>query len=352
MARAMLARGHAVAVFVGGQGPAGRRLAESGAAVHAMRFLRRPIRPYRDLRALLELTAALRDFRPDLVSTHTAKAGWIGRAAAARLGVPAIHTPHGLPVGDRMPGPRGALFRTAERIAGRWARAIICVCEHERRLALRLRLAPPDRLLVVHNGVGEIPDARRANPGATPVRVVSVARFEEPKDHAALLRAMASLRGLDWELELVGDGPLESSSRALAAKLGIADRVRFAGYCPDVAEALGRAQIFVLSSRSEALPRSVLEAMRAGLPVVAGDAGGLPETIENGANGILTPRGSHEALAVAVAKLIEDGGLRLRLGAAARVTYEQRFRLELMIEKTAAIYELVSRGASISRADG
>jgi glycosyltransferase involved in cell wall biosynthesis len=179
-----------------------------------------------------------------------------------------------------------------------------------------------------------------------------VARFEEPKDHAALLRAMASLRGLDWELELVGDGPLESSSRALAAKLGIADRVRFAGYCPDVAEALGRAQIFVLSSRSEALPRSVLEAMRAGLPVVAGDAGGLPETIENGANGILTPRGSHEALAVAVAKLIEDGGLRLRLGAAARVTYEQRFRLELMIEKTAAIYELVSRGASISRADG
>jgi len=339
MARAMLERGHAVAVFVGGEGPAGARLAESGAPVHGLRFMRRPIRPHRDLPALLELTAALRGFQPDLVSTHTAKAGWIGRAAAARLGVPALYTPHGLPFGGRMASLAGALFRPAERIAGRWARAIICVCDHERQLALAHRLAPPERLLVVHNGVGEIPEALRADPGASPVRIVSVARFEAPKDHSALLRALARLRALDWELELVGDGPLESASRALAASLGIAPRVRFAGYRPDVSAVLGRSQIFALSSRSEALPRSVLEAMRAGLPVVATSAGGLPEMIEDGVSGRLTPMGSHDALAAAIAGLIGDAGLRLRLGVSARAAYEQRFRLEFMIEKTAAIYE-------------
>jgi glycosyltransferase involved in cell wall biosynthesis len=342
MARAMLQRGHDALVLIGGDGPAGRRLAEEGLPVRPLRFLRRAVRPDTDLLAFFELTAALRDFRPDLVSTHTAKAGWIGRAACAWLGVPAIYTPHGLPVGDRMPGARGFLFPAAERVAGGWARAVICVCEHERKLALAHRIAPPRRLLVIPNGVREIPSELRASPGAKPARIgiVSVARFEAPKDHATLLRALALLAGLDWELELVGDGPLLPACRALAAQLGIAGKVRFLGYSPDVAAVLARAQIFALSSRSEALPRSVLEAMRAGLPVVASNVGGLSELVDNGGNGALVPRGDAEALSAALAGLIVDAPRRLQLGMAARLTYEARFRLEYMIEKTAAVYEM------------
>ena len=90
----------------------------------------------------MELIAALRDFRPDLVSTHTAKAGWIGRAACARLGLAAIYTPHGWPIGNRMPGARALVFRAAERRAAPWSRAIVCVCEHERRLAMAHGSAP------------------------------------------------------------------------------------------------------------------------------------------------------------------------------------------------------------------
>jgi glycosyltransferase involved in cell wall biosynthesis len=179
----------------------------------------------------------------------------------------------------------------------------------------------------------------RAHPETSPVRIVSVARFEAPKDHATLLRALAQLPDLDWELELVGDGPLEPACRALAAALGIAGRVRFPGYTPVVAEALGRAQIFALSSRSEALPRSVLEAMRAGLPVVATQVGGVPELVDNGVNGMLVPRGDTGALTAALAGLIPDAARRLQLGTAARLSYEGRFRLEYMIEKTAALYE-------------
>ena len=126
---AMLERGHQAMVFIGGTGPVTERLARAGVPFRPLRFLRRAVRPDADLRACAELTAALRDFRPDLVSTHTAKAGWIGRAACARLGIPAIYTPHGWPIGDRMPGPRALLFRVAERRGRPWARAIVCVCE-------------------------------------------------------------------------------------------------------------------------------------------------------------------------------------------------------------------------------
>jgi glycosyltransferase involved in cell wall biosynthesis len=341
MARWMLSQGHDAAVFAGGAGPVIERLAGAGVPCRPLRFLRRAVHPVLDVRACFELIEALREFQPDLVSTHTAKAGWIGRAACARLGLPAIYTPHGLPVGDRM-SPRGAPFyRVAERLAAPWGHAIVCVCQSERRLALAHRIAPPERLHVVHNGVRDVPQALHASPALSPPRIVSVARFEPPKDQATLLNALARLGDLDWNLDLVGDGPAEAANRALATRLGVAGRVHFLGYQPDVAAILARAQIFALSSRSEAFPRSVLEAMRAGLPVVATAAGGVAEAVENGINGALVPLGDAPALAEALRRLILDPAARQLQGAAARARYQLQFRLEYMIEKTAALYESV-----------
>jgi glycosyltransferase involved in cell wall biosynthesis len=346
MARAMLARGHQAAIFTGGHGEAADKLAESGAPVHSLRYLRRPVNPLRDALAFRELTAALSVFRPQLISAHTAKAGWLGRAAAARLDIPAIYTPHGLPVGARMAGAQGRIFEAAERLASRWARRIVCVSESERRLAVERALASPERLVVIHNGVHDIPPALRANPSAQPPQVVSVARFEAPKDHATLLRAMAQLEGLPWSLDLVGGGPEESDCRALAEKLGIAGRVRFLGYQSDVAPALAAAQVFVLSTRSEAMPRSALEALRAGLPVIASDIGGLPEIVSAGVDGMLVPAEDPQALAAALRDLLTDAGLRERYGAAARAAYERSFRIEEMIAKTVALYEALLTPAS------
>ena len=127
-------------------------------------------------------------------------------------------------------------------------------------------------------------------PASGSPRIVSVARFEPPKDHATLLEALGRLRGLEWRLDLVGGGPLESAARAQAARLGIGERVRFLGDLEAVAPVLARAHVFALSSRSEAFPRSVLEAMCAGLPVVASAVGGVAEAVDNGTSGILVPR--------------------------------------------------------------
>ena len=194
LARAMLERGHEVTVLTGGEGPVTEQLRAAGVPFRPLWFLRRQIQPVHDLRAVRELAEAVREFGPDLLSLHTAKAGWIGRVVAARLGLPAIYTPHGWPMGGRLSLVEGMIFRIAEKVASRWAAAVVCVCEYERKLALEKGVAQAERLHVIYNGVHDIPAGLRAEPGASPVRIASVARLEAPKDHRTLLRALAMMR--------------------------------------------------------------------------------------------------------------------------------------------------------------
>ncbi len=344
LAVAMRERGHHVVVLIGGTGPVTEQLALAGVPYHSLQYLARPIRPIADFRALRELIVVLGKLRPDLVSTHTAKAGWIGRAACARLSLPALFTAHGWSITDRISRTQGLAFRLAESVAARWTQAIICVCEHEKQLALRHGIAPEVKLIVVHNGVRDVHAQLRAEPARQPARIVSVARFAPPKDHPTLLRALATLRSLDWELDLVGDGPRWQETVDLATSLGISDRVRMCGYLSDPAATLARSQIFALSSRFEAFPRSVLEAMRAGLPVVASAVGGISEAIEDGVSGLLVPENSPQEFAGRLARLIQDAPLRERFGRAGRLTYEGRFRLEHLVEATGRVYDTIVSG--------
>ncbi|HWR53248.1 MAG TPA: glycosyltransferase, partial [Bryobacteraceae bacterium] len=155
-------------------------------------------------------------------------------------------------------------------------------------------------------------------------------------------------RDLEWGLDLVGEGPLEHETTRLARVLGLADRVRFLGYRSDPAEILGASQVFVLSSRSEGFPRSILEAMRAGLPVVASDVGGVSEAVSHGVNGLLIPCHDAAALTAALANLIRNARTRQLFGAAARQTYDAHFTLNAMVQKTLAVYDNVVLGTAKS----
>jgi glycosyltransferase involved in cell wall biosynthesis len=339
MARYVLDRGGRATVLIGGTGPVAEDLSEHGVPYRTIRSLARSIRPWRDARALAEIVSALRDLQPDLVSTHTAKAGWLGRIAARIAGVPALFTPHGWAIADRISPASGRVFRVAERLAAPFAQTIVNVCEAEKRLAERHRIAPASKLAVVHNGVRDIPRALRADPSTQPPRLAMTARFERPKDHAVLLAALAKLRDLDWETELIGDGPLQAATEARAREIGLDGRIRFTGSSSNVAARLRDAQIFVLTSTSEGFPRSILEAMRAGLPVVATDVGGISEAVEHGRCGYLVSRNNERALAEALANLIANPDLRVELGRAARRRYEERFTFEEMARKTYGLYE-------------
>ena len=341
LARAMREHGHEATVLVGGRGPVTDQLEAAGVVFESLRWLRRTVNPLRDTLALLELVLALRRLKPDLVSTHTAKSGSIGRMASSLLGVPVIYTPHGWPAGERMGGAARVVFGLIERIMAKWCAAIICVCEYERRLALERGITEAGRLFVVRNGVRDVSGELLSRPEGTPVRICSVGRFDDPKDHRTLLEALAMIEAQNWSLDLVGDGPRLEEMRSLVRKLGLCERVQFHGYLADPSGVLAQAQVFVLSSRSEAFPRSILEAMRAGLPVVATNVGGVSEAVADGVTGLLVAAGNPEALASALGRLVESAPLRQSMGGTARAAYERSFRFEIMAGLTLRVYATV-----------
>ena len=165
-----------------------------------------------------------------------------------------------------------------------------------------------------------------------------VARFASQKDHATLLQALSGLLGMEWSLLLVGTGELEPRIVAQVAALGLGDRVRMLPAETNVGRLLMEAQIFVLSTHFEALPISILEAMRAGLPVVATDVGGISESVRDGETGLLTRHGDVDGLRDALARLIADPVLRLALGSAGQL-WSAQFTASTMAARTVEVYK-------------
>jgi glycosyltransferase involved in cell wall biosynthesis len=173
-----------------------------------------------------------------------------------------------------------------------------------------------------------------------------VARFEPQKDHATLLRALGGLLRHSWDLDLVGDGPLRPEMETLASSLGIQERVHFLGQRRDVDRILSQSQISVLVSNWEGFPLSILEAMRAGLPVVASGVGGVAEAVADGKTGYVVPQGDAEALRNRIERLVASPDLRVELGTNGRRRYEQHFTLDRLVAKTLLVYQNVLAGRS------
>jgi glycosyltransferase involved in cell wall biosynthesis len=330
--------GHEPSVIAGGSGAFTDSLRAQGIPTYSLPHLVAPIRPVHDFRGLRQIHAALEKIQPDLLSTHSSKAGILGRIAGRSLEIPVIFTAHGWAFTPGVPKLRAALYQRIERMAGGLASRIITVSEFDRQLALSRRIASENQIVTVHNGMPDIPAERRADPSRSPVRLVMVARFEGQKDHRTLLHALGGLRQYPWELDLIGDGPLKPEIAALGESLGLRDRIRFLGQVLDVEARLAGAQAFLLISNWEGFPRSILEAMRAGLPVVASAVGGIDESVHDGESGFVVQRGDTVGLRSRIERLLLDPGLRQRLGAAGRTRYERDFTLARTVEETLAVY--------------
>ena len=172
--------------------------------------------------------------------------------------------------------------------------------------------------------------------------MVMVARFSNQKDHETLFKALAGVAE-PFQMTLVGDGPLFESTRQLAKDLGVASQVEFLGNRRDVPDILAGAQVFVLSSLWEGFPISILEAMRAGLPVVATDVGGVAEAVIDGETGFITPPGDAEALGNTIQHLLSDPILRDSMGEKGRKRYVEHFGRTQMLAKTARVYSNLVR---------
>ena len=320
-----------------------------GVNCHVVPNLVREIQPRKDVRALRDLVQLMRKTQPDLVHSHTSKAGILGRIAAWVCNIPSVFTAHTWSFVEGASWKWKVLGAPCERFVALDGSSIINVSDANRALALKYRIAPAKRLITIHNGVpdllGEGPVSNETTlsaPEGMPI-VIMVARFAPPKDHAMLLDAAARIES-PFRIQFAGTGPTMSEVQAKADRMGLKDRVEFLGDRADIVELLRRAAIFALPTNWEGLPISILEAMRAGLPVVATNVGGVGESVTNGENGFLIPRGDTAAFSSALERLLSDSGLRSQMARASRTIFEQRFTAEQMYRKTFAIYRQAVSG--------
>ena len=282
------------------------------------------------------LASTLRKIRPDVVHTHNTAGYVYGVAAAAIAGVPRIiHTRHG----QRFESSRRQtlLFRSLSR----WVDHVVSVSADGCQLTIHEGI-PTSKASTICNGV----DLARFKfvPNRPRGRAVVVARLSPEKDIATLIRAMEIIRrsSADLCLDIVGDGSERESLESLSLALGLSDLVRFHGMRDDVPSVLATASLFVLPSVTEGISLTLLEAMAAGLPVVACDVGGNPEVVADEETGILVPPRDPQAMAEAMLRFHQDSALAQRFGRSGRQRVEQKFCIRGMVRAYESLYSRAS----------
>lgn len=323
--------------------------------------LPRSANPLLQLRALAALHRLLRARRPDVLHTHTAAAGLVGRVAGRMARVPAVvHTIHGLHVHAGMAPAAARFFEGAERAGAHLSDAVFVQNEEDWRVAAGWGALPANRVLNIGNGV----DLRRFDPAAVPAEAVAALRAELALPPGARVVAYIARptrdKGAEDVLELSArlaarpDVHLLCLLPELAGERGsIRDRFRTApggerrrvlGFRDDVPALLALADVLILPSRYEGLSRSVIEAMAMGRPVVASDVRGCRELVEDGRTGILVPPGDVGALRAGVLRVLDDDGLRAAMGARARARALRLYDERIMLDAQVAVVRALAEG--------
>ena len=333
--------GISVTVLIGGNGVVCKRLKELGISTISIPSLKREIGLFDDFRCYFDLRSKLKALQPDLVHLHSAKAGMLGRIAAKSLAIPVVYTVHGWPFTDGVSFLKKYFYTALERILSPFVDHFITVSEYDRHLGVVNRVSSSNRVTTVHNGINDLSDYREICPSSTYKKLVMVARFDHPKDQAELINAINIIENKYFILELIGDGPLMKKCIAQVNRLCLQDRVIFRGYCDDVSLYLNHADIFILVSNWEGFPLTILEAMRAGLPVIASNVGGVSEQVIDSVNGYLIERGDTDNLANKICDLVDNDKKRLFMGDNSRSLFASKFTFSVMFDETVKIYKRV-----------
>jgi glycosyltransferase involved in cell wall biosynthesis len=323
---------------------------ERGVPVHLEPSLVRQVSPLHDVASVGKLVGWFRKLRPDVVHTHSSKAGIVGRVAARIARVPSVvHTVHGWGFHDQQSKKERVLYQTLERACAPLCDALVVVAEKNRTLGLELGIGRPEQYRVIRSGL-EL-DAYRRDPAAgaelrtqlgfTPGDFVfgTVGRLSDQKAPLDALEAFARVaaRHPEARFVFVGDGPLRDRLEREVAAKSLGGAVRFTGLRRDVREFLSSFDAFVLSSRWEGLPRVVPQAMAAGLPVVATAVDGTPEAIAPGVSGELVSPGDVAALAERMAELAAEPARARAMGERGRERVEP-FSARAMVDELAGLY--------------
>ena len=348
------AAGHEV-IGVAGEGPYLEKVRALGLMVEPVETAR-SFNLVKHLATYRRLKAFFRRERFDLVHVHTPVAALVGRLAAWRAGVPRIvYTAHGFYFHERMPAWERLLFILLEWLPGRVTDVLFTQSEEDAETARRWHLCA-GKVSAIGNGV----DVERFHPARDAEERLATRRREAVPENAVVIlmigrlvaekgyrELFAAMRECDAMLWVVGErlksdraSPLDRTLEAIARDPELARRIRFLGYRDDVPRLMRAADVFVLPSYREGMPRSIIEAMLSALPVVASDIRGAREEVVAGETGALVPVADAPALAAALARLIADPGLRARQGAAGRARALSLYDERKVIERQLALLGL------------
>jgi glycosyltransferase involved in cell wall biosynthesis len=338
-----------------GLGPEGtlvERAQTGGLDLRIIPELQRSIHPWRDWRSYRHLVRLLREIRPQIVHTHSSKAGILGRLAASRLGIPAVHTIHGAAFHYGQHPAAHQFYILAEKWAAGRCRQFISVCDAMTDQYVGAGIAPRERFVTIYSGMEVEPflnpprsrDDVRRELGLRPEHVVvtKVARLFHLKGHEWVIRAASRVAKEFPQVRFlfVGDGILREQFREQIEQAGLSEAFVFAGLVPPgrVPELIGASDIIVHASLWEGLARVLPQALIAGKPVVSYDVDGAREVVIPGQTGYLLPPRSVDELATALCELVGDPVLRERLGRTGRERLVDQFRHETMTRRIREVY--------------
>jgi glycosyltransferase involved in cell wall biosynthesis len=340
-----------------------RYLFAPGLRTRYLSSLRRPVAPLHDPVALARLIDIMRDVRPHIVHTHMAKAGTVGRLAAAAYNATVgrgnrariVHTYHGHVLEGYFDSRTAKFFTAAERQLAKFSDAIVAISPQIRdELLTDFRIGRADQYRVIPLGfdltaLAAIDGAARHHARVTldvpaEAHVVStVGRLTAIKQHDLFLEAAALVAQRDPQalFLIVGDGDLRGDLERTAARLGLTPRVRFLGWRRDLATVYGATDVFMLTSRNEGTPVALIESLAAGVPGVSTDVGGVGDVIDDiheGAIGLLAPSGDARTLADHTLSLLANPDERRRMGESGRRSVTARYTLHRLVANVERLY--------------
>ncbi len=331
----------------------------SGVPVIVVDSMRRAIRPWRDWAAYRELRQLFRRLQPDIVHTHSSKAGILARLAAKAEGVPRmVHTIHGLPFHDYENWLVNHVYIALERRAAKYTDLLISVCDAMTAKAVAAGIAPREKFVTIYSGMDVEPFLRGAHDRAAlrrelgipndPVVVGVIARISPLKGHEFVLRAAPSIleKHPDVLFLFVGDGHIRAKMETLARRQGVFERVVWAGLRDyrEIPGLIATMDLVVHTSLREGLARVLPQALLSGVPVVSYDVDGAREVVVNGQTGWLVEPESIGGLANAVSEALSNPARAREMAQLGRQVCEQRFRSDVMVAAIAAEYRRLFEG--------
>ena len=348
---------------IGPEGSLIERARDRDLNVQVISQMRRSLNPVRDGSCYFELKRRLKEFQPDVVHTHSSKAGILGRRAAWSLKLPCVHTIHGAAFHFGQPAMLQRAYKLAEKTADRWCQHFISVCDAMSEQYLAAGIGTPDKYTTIYSGMDverfqnptEPAESVRDRLGISSDDVVvgKIARLFNLKGHEYLIEAAPEIvrQVPNVKFLFVGDGNLREQFKSRIAEMGLTERFVFAGLVPpdEVVNYIHAMDVVAHTSVWEGLARVLPQALIAGRPVISFDIDGASEVCIDDQTGILVPPRSVDQVADAVVRLCGDADLRMKLGKQGQERFSDQFCHRQMTERVREVYELVRKLPNLTK---